>query len=357
MPTVHQILATFNSNDAICNEALLIRDYFRSRGFSSEIFVDALLPEFEKTFQIQKFKKYRPSRPDILIYHYSVHDRIAARMRHYPVQWILRYHNITPASFFSRWDRHMSDMLIAGREMLTRVKEGFVHHIAASPFNREDLINAGYSKDISVLPLIYPLGTDSPEDDPEWTERLSDGRKNIIFVGRIAPNKKHDDLIRLFYFYIRFIDPKARLVMPGGHNHENYGYSSYLFGLIDSLNLRDSVFLPGKIDDRKLVSVYRTARIFVSMSEHEGFCVPIVEAMRFHIPILAYESSAIPYTLENGGVLVRDKNFPILAGIMRNVMEHEELRKRIISNQKHLMGRYDNRKTLLELDSILEKYY
>jgi len=356
MPSVHQILPSFNSKDAICNEAMLIRDYYRGKGFQSEIYVDILLPEHAKQYGLKTFARAKLSSSSVYLYHFSVSDRIARKVGSFSGKWILRYHNITPSHFFLRWDRKMTIMLHEGREILKSLSGKFVLNLADSLYNKSDLVAAGF-RDASVIPLIYPLSSSMEDPDPEWMKRLNDGKTNIIFVGRIAPNKKQDDLIRTFYYYHKFLNPNARLILPGGHSDENRPYSSYLFNLVQTLNLTDAVFLPGKIEDTQLIALYKSAHLFLSMSEHEGFCVPIVEAMKYGIPILAHASTAVPDTLGDGGILFKHKNFPVIANMMDELVRNRKLRELIADNQSKMMGLYDNERNLKRLDSVLSQFF
>ena len=353
-PAIYQVLPGFNTKDAICNEVLLIRDHYRKMGFKSEVFVDVLRSDLEKEFSLRKFKNFHPRSEDIILYHFSVYDRITHSIPHHKGRWILRYHNITPAEFFFRWEYHMSEMLEMGRSLLPHLKDKCVHYIADSEYNKSELLQYGI-KNVTVLPLIFPLN-EMDGDDKEWTERLSDGKKNIIFTGRIAPNKKQDDIVKAFNYYHKFINPESRLILAGSYDIENCPYCSYLCNFIKHLDLEDSVFLPGKINDAKLISLYKTAHLFLSMSEHEGFCIPIVESMKYSVPVLAYNSTAVPYTLGTGGVLFNEKDFPAIAEMMHYMMSNKVLQKQLKENQKEMMKKYSNELNLKKLHEIIVKY-
>lgn len=349
--SIHQALPGFNTRDAICNEALIIRDHYRSRGFKSDIYVDVLLPEHANNFDLKKFSKFKPRKDDIILYHFSVYDRIASSIQNKNGKWILRYHNITPAHFFFRWDYSMSGMLEGGRNLIPGLAGSCKAYIADSEFNKKELLEHGM-KNVSVLPLIFPLD-EKTEEDRIWSEKLNDGKVNIIFVGRIAPNKKQEDVIKAFAWYTKFFEPEARLILPGSFSTYESGYSSNLFHLIRSLDLDDKVFLPGKINQEELVSVYKTADLFLSMSEHEGFCIPIVEAMKFSVPILAFSSSAVPFTLGSGGILFNEKIFPEVASMMHQMTTDKNLQKEIQAEQKKMLSNYSNENNLKQLEKIL----
>jgi len=354
MPAIYQVLPGFNTKDAICNEVLLIREYFRNLGYKSEIYVDVLLPNHEGKYDLYKFKSFRPREEDIILYHFSVYDRITHSIHRLKGRWILRYHNITPAEFFLRWDYIYAGMLENGRALLPVLKNLCDHYIADSEYNKSELIGYGI-KDVTVLPLIFPLD-EMVVDDKEWTHRLSDGKINIIFTGRIAPNKKQDDIVKTFNYYHKFINSDSRLILAGAYDTEDCSYCAHLCNLIRHLDLEECVFLPGKIKDTKLVSLYKTAHLFISMSEHEGFCIPIVESMKYSIPILAYNSTAVPYTLGSGGILFNEKNFQAVAEMMHKIMTDKSLQKELKKNQQEMMKRYSNQLNLNKLHDIIKMY-
>jgi len=353
-PAVYQVLPGFNTRDAICNEVLLIRDFFRSRGFKSEVYVDVLRSNHEKSFQLHKYASFRPNHDDIILYHFSVYDRVARSIPNMKGKWILRYHNITPAKFFHRWDSHMSEMLDNGRKLLPELKDRCVHYIADSEFNKAELETYGI-QNITILPLIFPLNN-MTIDDKEWTQKLSGPKVNILFTGRIAPNKKQDDIVKAFYHYHRNLNPDSRLILAGSFDIENCNYCAYLCNLIRHLNLEDAVFMPGKIDDAKLISLYKTADLFLSMSEHEGFCIPVVESMKYSIPVLAYKSTAVPYTLGSGGILFSEKDFSAVAEMMHYIIRNRALKEMIADNQKKMMKKYSNDTNLEKLNQIMHEY-
>jgi glycosyltransferase involved in cell wall biosynthesis len=161
-----------------------------------------------------------------------------------------------------------------------------------------------------------------------------DDRTNLLFVGRIIPNKRIDDLIRVFAVYKR-LDPRSRLLLVGDtRGHERY--YDRLQQLIRALAVKDVVFT-GHVDDDDLAAYYRVSHLFLCLSEHEGFCVPLQEAMHFGLPVLAYDTGAVRETLHGGGVLLLDKRPEEVAELIRLVLDDPELRGRVLATQARAM--------------------
>ena len=213
-----------------------------------------------------------------------------------------------------------------------------------------ELETAGFP-DPRVLPIpVNPEKWNFPPD-PTLMAQLQDGRKNILFVGRVAPNKKQDDLVTAFDAYLKH-DPNARLILAGRVEDDD-PYASRVLDLIDAFDLKDAVIVAGSVTDTHLAAFYRTADLFWSMSEHEGFCVPLIEAMWFDVPILAYKSSAVPETLGSAGLLFNDKSrFRELGALAHVLITDHKLRSTILCAQRQRRNSFlsqEIRPTLFDL--------
>jgi glycosyltransferase involved in cell wall biosynthesis len=169
------------------------------------------------------------------------------------------------------------------------------------------------------------------------TARLyEDGRTNILFVGRIIPNKKIDDLIRSFAFFQKFVRPGSRLLLVGDHR----GFERYLGRLQELVReLRvDEVVFTGQVDDDELYAYYRLADVFLCLSEHEGFGVPLVEAMLFGLPVVAYDTGAVRETLRGGGLLLKDKHPELVAEVLDRITHGGDLRRAAVASQKRAVA-------------------
>lgn len=294
------------------------------------------------------------SSPDnILINHFSIGSDISKFIEKLPDKKILIYHNITPYQYFLGIDDRMAHLLRAGRLELARSANCTDLALADSEYSRLELVNRGF-KNTGVLPIIIDLKKYSKEPDQEVLREFDDDCVNLIFVGRLVPNKRQEDILKIFYYFKR-ICPTSRLFLVGSKDTSK-NYYVKLQNLIESISLKD-VHIVGLVNFRALLAYYKLADIFISMSEHEGFCVPLLECMYFGIPIVAYNSSAVPYTLNGSGVLVNEKRYEELAELIYILIKDEKIRNRIIQKQKLQLGEFDKSKIEVMLKNYIEQVF
>ena len=212
----------------------------------------------------------------------------------------------------------------------------------------------GYRQKIDVLPILIPYGDYDKTPSQNILDKYGDGRTNILFTGRISPNKKQEDVIKAFFYYKNYMNQDARLFFVGKYAGME-AYYEQLKRYVEVLDLKD-VYFTGHIKFDEILAYYRTADVFACMSEHEGFCVPLVEAMYFGVPIVAYDSSAIADTLGNGGILTEDKDPKLVAEIINRLVQDETLRKEIIFRQKEQLKRFEYDKVTSLFSGYLEKF-
>ncbi len=328
---VHQVLPSLSFGDAISNYVCWVRDILRSRGLRSEIFSlhsDERMASERHAFSPQKI---RPE--DAVLYHHAIGSELTAHMAAHPGPKCLIYHNITPADFFEPFSPHFAGMLRQGREELRLLAKAFPVSVGVSEYNAGELRDAGFANP-SVLPLaIEPAHWDLPAD-ARLMDQLKAGHTNLLFVGRLAPHKRQDDLLRVFRAYLGF-DPNAVLHLVGSGAAHGDPYFNHLAGTAFSLGLHKRVNFAGHLSGPQLAACYRTAHLFWSMSEHEGFCVPLIEAMWHDVPVLAYSSSAIPETLGEAGVMFTTKdNEDHLAALAWLLVHDSDLRRKVIAAQR-----------------------
>jgi glycosyltransferase involved in cell wall biosynthesis len=327
---INQFLPNLEYGDAISNHAIWIRDELRKLGFRSEIYVRFI--DVRVAHQCHAFKPEALQASDAAIYHHSIGTEITPHLVAFRGPKCLIYHNITPAEFFLPYRPAFAAILAQGREDLHRLAPYFPISYSVSAYNAHEMAEAGF-REPGILPL--PIDPDkwAVAPDSNLMSALQDGRTNLLFVGRFAPNKKQDDLIVAFSHYLA-VDPEARLILVGKPEEQD-PYVAHLRQIVSSLALDDSVLFTGSITDAQLAAYYRTAHVFWSMSEHEGFCVPLIEAMWFDIPILAYQSSAIPETLGAAALMFTDRNDPATLGALAGLMSIDnQLRERMIQAQR-----------------------
>jgi glycosyltransferase involved in cell wall biosynthesis len=329
--SINQFLPNLSPGDAISNEAIFIRDKLREAGFKSEIYVDSIHPRLPPN-ECNDISTPALEASDAIIYHHSIGTWITPHVANCARPKCLIYHNITPAEFFEAYRPKFAELLREGRRDLPDLAPAFKLSYGDSTYNAKELAAGGFTAP-EVLPICVDPQKWSFPPDPDLMRSLSDGRTNILFVGRVAPNKKQDELVQAFARY-RIMDPGARLLLVGVVEHED-PYANHLFHEIRRLGLDSSVHVADSVSDAQLAAYYRTAHLFWSMSEHEGFLVPVVEAMWFDIPVLAYHSTAVPETLGEAAFTFKDKSDPdALAAAAYLLVTNPTLRQQVITAQR-----------------------
>ncbi|MDQ1557548.1 MAG: hypothetical protein QOD32_608, partial [Pyrinomonadaceae bacterium] len=294
---IHQLLPDIVYGDAISNQAINIRDHLRARGYASEIFVKRRDERMRDEAQLFDPALVAPS--DALLYHHSIGSELTACAVEHRGAKCLVYHNITPAEYYAPYRPGFAWMLRTGRAHLPRLAPHFPVSVGDSAFNAAELASSGFPHP-GVLPIICDPAKWNLRADDALMDRLQDGLVNLLFVGRIAPNKKQDELVAAYALY-RELDPQSRLVIAG-EGRASDPYYTRLLRLIAAHDLSEHVTVTGQLSDAELLAYYRTAHLYWSLSEHEGFGVPLVEAMWFDVPALAYRSAAVPETLGEAGL-------------------------------------------------------
>jgi len=349
---IHQILHGMYLTDAIANDAFEIQKVLRSFGYKSDIFANmdyVCLECKNRVYDYEKYKDYS-SPNNILIYHYATYSVVTDFVLNLPDKIILRYHNVTPHSYFELFNSNLKAEMKKGKDDVLRLREKVVLTIAVSEFNSLDLKVLGFSK-IFVLPIVIDFERFNQEYSKEVLNKFQDEFINVIFVGRIAPNKKYEDLLKIFY-YFNEINPNSRLILVGSYNF-SIEYYHYLQNIIRFLDLSNVIFT-GTVPLSELISYYKVSDLFLCMSEHEGFCIPIVEAMYFGIPIIAYNSTGIPYTLKGSGVLIYKKKFQETAELMDIVIKDESIREKIVKGQSERLKDFERENVAKHLIEYIE---
>jgi glycosyltransferase involved in cell wall biosynthesis len=269
----------------------------------------------------------------VLIYHYGIHSEASELFLQYQGKKILLYHNITPAHFFDGYSDLHVQLINLGRAQLPKLVQAADLCLGDSRYNCIELEQYG-ARDCRVLPILMDLDSMSQiTPDPTVLRCFGDTRPTIIFVGRPVPNKRQDDVIRVFAHYRHTFAANARLVLVGGSDETNQ-YEEELHQLVQTLDLAGDVTFTGHVSDQQLIAYYRVADAFLSMSEHEGFGVPLLEAMYFDIPVIAYAATAVPYTMGRAGIVMREKNIFQIAECLHHVMEDRDFRAEILAGQR-----------------------
>jgi glycosyltransferase involved in cell wall biosynthesis len=330
LESIHQSTPCLTVGDAISNQALLIQRHLRHLGYRSDIYVeshDPSLSEFTRVVGLHKISKGSG-----LIYHHSIGSKITQQAVNHAFPKCLVYHNITPAEFVKPYDLQFSKLLEKGRIDMQNLSSSFPISVGDSYYNASELESFRFQSP-TVLPIcIDPQKWNTPAE-PEIMADFQDGRTNLLFVGRIAPNKCQHHLIQAFCHYLSF-DPDARLVLVG-ELLSGDAYSELVFQRIEDLGLSGYIIITGKVSDAQLQAYYRTSHLYWSMSEHEGFGVPLIEAMWFDIPVLAYKSSAVPETLNKAGMIFTTKDdLERVAALAKLCVHDVHLKNKILTAQR-----------------------
>lgn len=349
---IHQWLPGFASGDAISNYAIALQRIIKGWGYESEIFC----PGRHVSPKVRSLCKDWETYPDysnsqnIVIYHFSIGSPLSERFKTLPDKKVLIYHNITPDKYFRQINAEKALVLYQGREELRTLRDVPQLALADSEYNRLELEEWGY-KNTGVVPPFLDFDGLNSKPLKKVLNQYRDDWINILFVGRVTPNKKIEDIIKVFYYYKNAVNPKSRLFIVGSFVGMEK-YCSFLRALALELNL-PNVILTGHVTTPELVAYYKLASLFLCMSEHEGFCIPLVESMYFGIPIIAYAAAAVPWTLGGSGVLVYEKDFPMIAELIDVVLHNKE---EIVSGQKQRLKDFSKERVASEFHSILYNF-
>jgi L-malate glycosyltransferase len=350
---VHQVLATLGYGDAIGHEVLGIQRVLRDAGYDSEIFVETADTRLEDlTYDYRDLVD--ASHPDnLLVHHFSIGSRASRVAYALPDRMALVYHNITPPEYFVGVHKQLVELCWKGRRELKAYVDRCDLALGDSEFNRQELEALGFPR-TGVLPVVP--GFSHLEGTPDWrvAGQFDDERTNILFVGRMIPNKRIENVIRIFHAYRTRFNPRSRLLLVGSHG----GFEKYLttlHQLVAALGTPD-VHFSGHVSDEELTAYYDVADLFLCASEHEGFCVPLVEAFHMRVPVVAYAATAVPATLDGGGVLYQDRDPYHVAALVDAVVSDASVGDRVLSAQDAALARLkakDFGRTLLGfVDSI-----
>ncbi len=339
-PRVHQVLATLGYGDAIGHEVLGIQQVLKSAGYESEIVVETADPRLEALTIDYRDLVGNVTPDDLLIHHFSIGSRASRTAFALPGRMALVYHNITPPEYFIGVHKDLVKLCFRGRRELTAYIDRCELALGDSEYNRRELEALGFPA-TGVLPVVPDFSHLDVEPDRFLAAGFDDEWTNIMFVGRVIPNKKFEDVIRAFHAYRLRHNPRSRLLLVGSYSGFER-YLSMLQTLVARLATPDVHFL-GHVSNEELTALYDVADLFLCASEHEGFCVPIVESFYKRVPVLAYAATAVPATMDGGGVLYDTKDPLDIARLMEAVLADDRIGNAVLESQDAALRRLRDR--------------
>ena len=336
MPRVHQVLASLGYGDAIGNSVLGIRRALRAAGYDSRIYVETADERLEAETHDYRELVDDVQDGDLLLHHFSIGSRASRTAYALPCRMMLLYHNITPPEYFVGVHPWLVRQCYHGRREVGAYVSRVALALGDSEFNRQELHALGF-KHTGVLPVVPDFSHLAGVPDARVFDAFDDDRTNILFVGRMIPNKRPDQLIRFFHAYQSLVNADSRLLLAGSSvQFENYRES--LHYLVAQLGVRDVHFL-GQVSNEELTALYDVADLYLCASEHEGFCVPLIEAFYKRVPVLAFAATAVPATMDGGGVLFSNTDPVHVAATMAAMLADDAAEDRILQTQDAALAR------------------
>lgn len=353
---IHQLLHTLSYGDAISGEVFALSRSLQESGVETSIFALNVSHKYregkysglvEEIAQIPSEDSddsaLRMVPPvnirdgDTIVLHYSLGSPLNSYFCSVKgVRRVVIYHNITPAKWYAPINSRVARDIENGIADLPMVCRAADLVLADSEFNQDELAKFDIAAKVLELPL--DPGRWDVVANPGIAELLTTPHiRDILHVGRIAPNKCIEDIIKTFYFYHHYIEKNSRLWIVG-IDIDTELYSFALKRLVYDCGLEDAVTFAGAVADEELRSFYEGADVYLCMSEHEGFCLPVIEALHYELPVIAYSAGALPKTLGGSAILVSEKKFAHIAELVNEVIGNDALRKSLIAAGKERVG-------------------
>jgi len=348
---VNQWVPAAHKGDAIGDSARRVRDLLRTMGHESEIY--ALTIDDDMRQEARAFTDAAAKRGEITIFHYALPSPMTEAFASLPSGRVLQYHNVTPASYFAPYDPGLFRLAALGRSELATLAGRTDLALGDSEYNRAELESLGFDRT-----GVFPIAVDTARitrhsERPALDRMLDDELVNFLFVGRIAPNKKIEDVIKLAEVYKRYVDAYYRFIFVGRFDVVPRYYSMIRALMAEYRLLDDRFVFTGPVPDEELAVYYRHAAVYISMSEHEGFCVPLVEAMAADVPVLAYAAAAVPDTLGGAGVQFAPKDLELAAELLSRLAFDDRLRAEVIAGQRRRLADFGDARITRDLTALL----
>jgi L-malate glycosyltransferase len=348
---VNQWVPAAHRGDAIGDSARRVRALLREMGHHSNIY--AMTVDDDLAGDVLRFDDLEARAGDVTIFHYALPSAMTEAFAALPRGRVLQYHNVTPPHFFAPYHQDLFRLATLGRDEIRQLAGRTDLALGDSEFNRQELESFGFTT-TGVFPIAVDIDRlrHAPRR-PALEQMLSDGLTNFLHVGRIVPNKKIEDHIRLAEHYKRYVDVDYRFIFVGKTDGLPRYYNA-VRALVAAYHMPPDRFIfTGPVSDTDLVSYYRMADVYLSLSEHEGFCVPLIEAMAADVPVLAYASTAVPDTLGGAGVQFAPKDLEFAAELLAELAYNDSLRTQVIEGQRRRLSAFGDARLRDDLTRLL----
>lgn len=338
---VNQWVPAAHKGDAIGDSSRRMRAMLQALGHGSEIY--ALSIDDVLQGDVRPFSDPAALQGDITVFHYALPSQMTEAFARLPRGRVLQYHNITPAHYFASYDPALFRLTSLARADVATLVGRVDLALGVSEFNRRELDAMGFAP-TGVLPLAVDTSrVTRPVRRPALEQVLtSDDVVNFLFVGRIAPNKKVEDHLRLAEFYKRYVDEYYRFIFVGKTDAVPQYYASIRAMMAQYRLPPDRFIFTGPVSDEDLAVYYRHAAVYISLSEHEGFCAPLLEAMATDVPVLAYAAAAVPETLGGAGIQFSPKDMEYAAELLGVLTFDDDLRAKVIAGQRRRLADFSD---------------
>lgn len=334
-----QLMPTLAYGDAVGNDALAIHKILKNRGYETKIYAEIIDKRISQEMAAPVCRM-ETGRDDVIIYHMSTGSGLNTGFAKMKGRKVMIYHNITPSRFFKGYSPALEKLCRDGRYALEYLADEVDYALADSEYNAGELKALKYQCPVDVMPILLSFEDYEREACAGPMKEFKDGKTNVIFTGRIAPNKKQEDVIDAFYHYQKYYNEESRLILLGSYFNME-AYYERLKDYVKRLSVKNVVFT-GHVSFEEMLWCYRSSDLFLCMSDHEGFCVPLLEAMFFDVPVVAKDTSAVGETLGGSGILLPDADPLAAAGVMNRLLTDEALREKVLLNQRERLLDFDN---------------
>lgn len=348
---VNQWVPAAHNGDAIGDSARRVRSLLRELGHQSDLY--AMTIDDDLRGDVIPWTDPGARRGDLTIFHFALVSPMTAEFARLRSGRVLQYHNVTPAHFFAGYDPAIFRLAMLGREDLKSLVGHTDRAFGDSEYNRRELESLGFTN-TGVFPIAVDTSriTNAPRRPALEKVLGEEDWPNFLFVGRMVPNKKLEDHIKLAEHYKRYVSEQYRFVFVGKTDATPKYYDA-LQAMIAQFRMPPGRFIfTGPVPEDDLATYYRMASVYISLSEHEGFCVPLLEAMAADVPVMAFASTAVPDTLGGAGVQFAPKDLEYAAELLGELVFNDRLRSQVIAGQRRRLADFGDHRIRKELERL-----